>query len=888
MRPEHWLFTIPLRLRSLFHWAQADQELDDELRDHLARKTEEYVVQGMTQEEAHRRARLDLGGGEKVKEECRDARRVNWIQDLIQDLRYGLRTMRKSPGFTAVAVLTLVLGIGASTTVFSLINAVLIRSLPYPHPDRLVYLWSPNPRFQLPIEYLTPMNADFFDLQKQNRSFVSLALFGTAKFNVAADGRADALGGARVTGSFFETMGVAPELGRTVNSEDDGPGHEQVAVISHRLWRERFGAERGVLGKTLLLDARPYRIIGVMPAGFAFPRATDVLDAPKVTDIWIPWAMPAEQKANREDSAGDAIGRLRPGVSVEQAQAEMSSLMASIDLLRPPKDRGFGAQVQPLFDSVTGGSRHALLLLMGAVGLLLLIACSNVAGLAMVRGSARIREMGVRTALGAGRARLLRQLLAESLFLGISGGTLGVLLAFASIRVLVRLDPGNIPRLEETSVDVRVLLFALSISILTSLLFGLFPALAVSRCDPAQVLTQTGNRSVKGTRSRFRQGLIVAQVALTVVLLTGSGLLIRSLVKVLSVEKGFDPHSTVTVSLSLDARYQPERQIAFYRDLLDRISVLPGVQAAGAVTNLPLGHSEGLSWLAVEGHNFDEKVFFQTRSVTPHYFAAMGIRLLEGRYFTDIDSAGHPNVAIVSRTFAERYFPGQSSLGKRFHFIDGAAQPTWWTIVGVVDDIRNASLEEKPRPQAYLPFWQSTFPTASIVIRTTTKPETITAAVRRELSVLDPALAVADTRTMDQLVSEATEERRFQTTLLSSFSGIALVFSLVGLYALLAYSVRQKTAEIGIRMALGALRASVLCLIIKEGSGLTLVGVAVGLAGSWALTRLMTNLLFGIKATDTSTFLGVAILFSAVAMAACYIPAWRAMRVDPMVALRYE
>ena len=888
MRPEHWLITIPLRLRSLFRWAQADQELDDELRDHLERKTGEYVAKGMAPEEARRQARLGLGGIEQTKEKCRDARGVNWIQDLIQDLRYGLRMLRRSPGFTLVATLTLALGIGASTSVFSLINAVLIRSLPYPHPDRLVYLWSPNPRFQLPIEYLTPMNADFFDLQKQNRSFASLSLFGTAKFNVAADGHADALGGARVTGNFFGTMGIAPELGRTVNPGDDEPGKDQVAVISHSLWRERFGAGSDILGKTILLDARPYHIIGVMPVGFAFPRSTDVIASAKVTDLWIPWAMTAEQKANRQDGEGNAIGRLRPGVSVEQAQAEMRSLMASIDLLRPPKERGFGAEVQPLFDSVTGGSRHALLLLMGAVGLLLLIACGNVAGLAMVRASGRIREMGVRTALGAERTRLVRQLLTESLLLGIAGGSSGVCLTIASVHLLLRVDSGNIPRLEEASIDMRVLFFALGISILTSLLFGSFPALAVSRCDPAQTLTQAANRTVKGTRSRFRQGLIVAQVALTVVLLTGSGLLIRSLMKVLSVQKGFDPHSTVTMGVSLDARYKPERQIAFYRSLIDRLNALPDVQAVGAVSNLPLGHSEGLTWLTVEGHDFDEKVFFQTRSVTPHYFEAMGIHLLDGRSFTDDDSAGHPNVAIVGRTFAKTYFPGHSPIGKRFHFIDGAPKPTWWTIVGVVDDVRNASLEEKPRLQAYMPFWQSTFPTASVVLRTKTNLEAIAAAFRKELSTLDSALAVADIRTMDQLVSEATEERRFQTLLLSSFSGIGLVLSLVGLYALLAYSIRQRIPEIGIRMALGAQRGSIVRLVLKEGSGLALAGIVLGLVCAWVSTRLMVSLLFEIKPTDPPTFFGAAILFCAVAMAACYIPARRATRVDPMVALRYE
>lgn len=819
----------------------------------------------------------------------RSASRVNFLEGILQDLRYALRTLRNSPGFMIVAVVTLALGIGATTSVFSLLNAVLLRSLPYPEPGRLVYLWSPNPRFQLPIEYLTPMNADFFDLQKQNHSFASLALFEVAKFNVAADGHSDALGGARVTGNFFETMGVAPEVGRTVNPADDQPGQDQVLAISHSLWRERFAAQKDVLGKTLLLDARPYRIIGVMPAGFAFPRATDVMSAAKVTDLWIPWAMPPEQKANREDSAGNAIGRLRPGVSVKQAQAEMGTLMASIDLLRPPKDRGFGAQLQPLFDSVTGGSRHALLLLMGAVALLLFIACSNVASLTMVRVTGRIREMGVRTALGAGRGRLLRQLLTESLFLALAGGTLGVCLAFVSIRLLLWLDPGNIPRLDETSVDLRVLFFALGVSSLTALFFGLFPALAVSGRDPAQVLTQAGIRSVKATRSRFRQGLIIAQVALTLVLLTGSGLLVRSMSKVLSVKKGFDPHSTVTMNLSLDARYsQSERQIAFFRNLIDRLNALPSVQAVGAVSNLPLGHSEALSWLTVEGRSFDEKVFFQTRSATPRYFPAMGIRLLEGRLFTEDDSAGHPNVAIVGRTFAQTYFSGRSALGQRFHFIDGAPQPTWWTIVGVVDDVRNQSLEEKPRFQAYMPFWQSTVQAASVVLRTTANEDTVAAAVRKELITLDSALAIADVRTMAQLVSEATEERRFQTFLLSSFSGIALVLSLIGLYALLAYSVRQRTAEIGIRMALGAQRGSVMRLILTEGSGLVLAGITVGLGCASALTRLMTSFLFEVKPADHATFFGVTILLCAVAMASCYFPARRATLVDPMVALRHE
>jgi putative ABC transport system permease protein len=850
---------------------------------------EDNLRAGMSPTEARREALTKLGGVEQTKQAYRERRDLPVLETLLQDIRYGAGMLRKNPGFTCVAVLTLALGIGASTSVFSLLNAVLIRSLPYQEPERLVYLWSPNPRFQLPVEYLTPMNADFFDLQKQNRSFASLALFGVARFNLASEGRADAIGGARVTGDFFKTMGIAPELGRPVDARDDQPGQDQVAVISNRLWRTQFGAEPDIVGKAFLLDARPYRIIGVMPASFGFPHATDVMDAAKVTDIWIPWAMTAEQKGNRNDSAGNAIGRLRQGVPLEQAQAEMSALMAKIDLLRPVKDQGFGALVIPFVASVTAAPRHALLLLMGAVTLLLFIACSNVASLAMARATGRIREMGVRAALGAGRPRLIRQLLTESLFLAAGGGAVGCCMASTSIRLLMRVDPGNIPRLDQTSLDSRVLFFALGVSVLTGLLFGLFPALSASRCDPSEILAHSGTRSVKGTRSRFRQGLIVAQVALTVVLLTGSGLLIRSLMRVQSVEKGFEPNSTVTMNLSLDQRYtQPDRQIPFYHNLIDRLSALPAVQAAGAVTNLPLGHGETLSWLTVEGYPFDEKVFFQTRSVTPHYFAAMGIRLLEGRSITDDDAIGRPLVAIVNRSFAEKYFPGQNVLGKRFHFIDGNSNPAWWAIVGVVADVRHASLEEQPQLQAYLPFWQSSAPAASIVLRTSGDPLSLASAVRKEVNTIDPALAVADIRTMDQLVSESTAIRRFQTFLLSVFAGAALLLSLVGLYALLAYSVRQRTAELGLRMALGAQKRDVMRLVIGQGASLAFAGIALGLVSALVLTRLLTSLLFEVKATDAITFASVAIVFCVIALVACYVPARRAMRVDPMVALRYE
>jgi predicted permease len=876
-------------LRNLFSFRRVEVDLDEEIRSQLEMLAEEKIAAGMTAEEAQRAARIELGGIEQVKEQVREERIGHWLQSVLADCRYSVRQLSRNPGFTTLAMVTLALGIGTTTSVFSLINAVLLRSLPYGEPERLVYLFSPNPRFQLPIEYLTPMNADFFDIRKQNHSLASLALFGPAKFNVASDVRAEVLGGARVTGEFFNTMGVPPEFGRTVDDRDDQPGREQVAVISHHLWNTQFGAAPDILSKTLLLDAKPYRIIGVMPTGFGFPHAADAMDAAKVSDIWIPWAMTPEQKANRNDGEGNAIGRLRQDVSLEQAQAEVSALMATIDSVRPMKDRGFGALLMPLVPSVTGGSRKELLLLMGAVVFLLLIACSNVASLVMARAEGRLYEMSVRVALGASRSRLIRQLLTESFLLAAGGGVLGCYMAFASIRLLMCLNPGNIPRLEETSLDTTVLFFALGVSALTGLLFGLFPALSASRCHPSAGLNSSGSRSVKGMRSRFRSGLIVSQVALTLVLLVGSGLFIRSLQKVYSVDKGFESHSTLTMHLSLDARYlQPERQIAFYHGLIDKLTALPGVQAVGAITNLPLAHGETLSWLTVEGHSFDDKIFFQTRSITPQYLSAMGIRLLEGRGFGDDDVANRPLVAIVNRSFAETYFPDQEVLGRRLHFMDGSAKPNWYTVVGVVADVRHSSLEESPKLQAYISFWQGSTPDTSIVIRTTVSPEFLSSAVRKEVNVMDSAVAVGDLYTMDQLISEATAGRRFQTLLLSVFAGTALLVALIGLYALLASSVQRRTAELGIRMALGAQPGVLVVSVLGSGMKLVLFGLGIGLVTSLALSRFVASFVYGVRAADPATFFGVTLLFLFVTAIACWIPARRATRVDPMVALRYE
>jgi putative ABC transport system permease protein len=812
------------------------------------------------------------------------------LESLLRDLSYGLRMLRKNPGFAALAVMTLALGIGATTAVFSLVNAVLLRALPYRDPERLVFLFVPNPHIpQVPLEAWGPFNADFYDWQKQSRSFTNLALFTNDRLNLSVNGMSVRGDGSRVTGEFFQMLGIAPELGRAVEADDDQPGKGQVVVISHRLWQARFGSDRGVLGKEMLLDARPYRIIGVMPVGFAFPHGAESLETMgRATDVWMPWAMTPQQRASREDGAGNAIGRMRPGVALTKAQAEMTSIVARLDSLHQPPFNGCQAVVKPFDVSITGASRRALLIFMAAVVLVLLIACGNVASLVLARATGRTLEIGVRTALGASRLRLVRQLLAESLCLAGAGGILGVLAAFIAIRLLIHFNPGNIARLEETSIDGRVLLFTVCASLATALVFGLFPALSASRCSLNEVLKNSGNRTVKGAAGRWQRGLMIAEVALTFVLLTGSGLLIRSFLKLLWVDKGFIPSSTVTMSIQLDARYnQPRRQNAFFRGLIDRASSLPGVQAAAAINYLPLGGGESLgNGVQVEGRPVDDTTLFEGRSTTPRYFAAMGISLLGGRVFTDDDVSGRPPVAIVSRSFARRFFPGQDAVGRRFHYQDSNAAPS--TIVGVVGDVRYYSLEATPPMQIYTPLWQTSVNSVSVVVRTNLAVDRVASNMRSLVRDLDPAVAVADVRTMGQLVSGATAGRRFQTLLLTAFGGVALFLSLVGLYALLAYFVQQRTAEIGIRMALGAQRGSVMRMVLRQGSSLALAGIALGVACAWGFTRWMTSLLFEVEPADAATFFVVATLFCAVALASCYIPARRATRVDPMIALRYE
>jgi predicted permease len=872
-------------LRGMLRRQSAEDEMDYELRFHLETYTSDLMRRGMDRSEAERQARLEFGGIGQTKEACREAIGADLLHSLLADIRYGLRLLRRTPGFAGLAVVTLALGIGATTAVFSLVNAVLLRDLPYRNSERLVFLYEPIPAIPgVPMEAWAPVIGDFFTWQKESRSFASMAMFTSNGLNISLGDAAFRATGSRVTADFFRVLGISPALGRTVDAADTQPGHGQVVVISHSLWQSRFGGDRNVLGKEMLLNRQSNRIIGVMPAGFAFPHGAECLETTgKTTDIWMPWTMTPEQRASRDDNPGNAIGRLRPAASLSQAQVEIATITSRFD---PPfqqqKQKAQGV-VRPFDDVITGGSRRALLIFMTAVLLVLLIACSNVAGLGLARASGRAQEISVRAALGASRARLVRQFLTESLSVALGGGILGMAAAFWIVRLLVTFPPANIPRIEETSIDGRVLLFTVCVSLASTVLSGLFPAWSGSRCNLNEAIRGSGARGVKGGASWLHNALIVAQIALTIVLLIGSGLLIHSFSKLRSVDKGFASLSTVTIGIQLDGQYsQPQRQNEFFHTMLARVQAVPGVEQAAAVDHVPLGGGESLSQIEVEGYPFDQKTSFESRSVTPRYFAAMGIPLLEGRAFDDGDAAGRMPVIIVSRSFERRYFPGQSALGRRVH------TSGWRTIVGVVADVRMRDLDTTPLMQIYVPFWQNPTGSAAVVVRGSLPPEQTASALRGLLRNADAALAVADVQTMQQLISQASAERRFQTLVFTVFGGISLFLSLLGLYALMAYSVQRRTAEIGIRMALGAQRSAVMALVLRQGAILWLSGIALGSVWAWCVTRWMRSLLFEVQPTDPVTFGGVATLFCAIAAIACCVPARRATRVDPMISLRYE
>ena len=805
---------------------------------------------------------------------------------LWQDIRFGLRLMAKKPGFTFIGVLALALGIGANTAIFSVVRAVLLSPLPYQHSEQLVWIWETNPGSDIKEEPASMPN--YNDWRTQSQSFEAMAAFGNAAMTLTGDGEPERIPASVVTASFFPTLGIHPVMGRSFTEEENGPKGARVVILGHGLWQRRFGANPKVVGQTITLSGTPYEIVGVMPQGFKDPLPAQRNPA----QMWIPLPLNLELSARRSDFL-KVVAKLKPGVTIEQARAEMKTITARLEQQYPETNKGWGTIIIPLQERIIGDVRPALWVVVGVVGFLLLIACANVANLLLARSAARQQEIAVRRALGAGRFRLVRQFLTESVMLALSGGLLGTLLALWGVEFLVKLSPGNIPRLDEVRLNWQVLLFTLGVSLLTGLVFGLIPALHATNPDLTESLKEGGRSSTEGKRgARLRSALVVAEIAIALVMLVGAGLMVKSFMRLQGVDPGFKPERILAVDLSLPAAKYKEvpQQLAFWDELTGRVSRLPGVERVAAVTALPFTGGAILAF-SVEGRpapppggNTPDAEY---RVVTPSYFETMGITLIRGSAFTEQHANNTPAVAVINETMARKHFPGEDPIGKRINLGNPETSP-WRTVIGIVRDVRQKALDEEPYPQMYASYAQ--FPTRSLtlVARTSGDPATLVPAIRNELAGMDKDQPLFNVRTMEQVMSESIARQRFSMLLIAIFAGVGLVLASVGIYGVMSYTVAQRTHEIGVRMALGASARDVLKMVVRQGMMLALVGTGLGLVASFLLTRLIASLLFEVSATDPLTYVLISLLFISLALLACWIPARRATRVDPMVALRYE
>jgi putative ABC transport system permease protein len=811
------------------------------------------------------------------------------MDTLLHDIRYGLRTMRKTPGFTAVAVIALALGIGANTAIFSVVNALLLKPLPYKDAQRLVMIWHTYP--QLKLDQAAVSAPSYIEYRDMTSSFEEVATATEWKVNLTGIGEPERLQGARVSYNLFSTLGVQPVAGRSFLSEEDQPGKNRVVVLSYGLWQRRFGGDPALVGQTITLDGGSYDVVGIMPKGFVFMIEVD---------LFTPVAFTSEDlaAANHGFEYLICVARTKPGVSFGQASAEMNSVA---DQLRPQfYGPNWGITVVPLREQLVGSFRTALFILLGAVGCVLLIACANVANLLLARASARHKEIAVRTALGATRSRIVRQLLTESVLLAALGGALGLLLAFVGIRLLVLGVPeditGFIVGWKDISISTPVLGFTFAVSMLTGIVFGLVPALHASKPDLNESLKEGGRGGTEGRgRSLVRSLLVVAEVAIAMVLLVGAGLLIRSFLRLQQVSPGFNPANVLTMQLSLPrSKYAEKPQVAsFFEQLVQRVSALPGIQSAAVGNNLPMSNEGWNASFAVENLQLgpDEPgPHGDPHMITPNYFEAMGIPLLRGRYFTDADSKDSLPVAIIDQTLAEQYWPDQDPIGKRIAaFFDGPrGQRHWREIVGVVGHVKQYGLDGKSKVQYYFPQTQSPQNDMFLIIRTASDPRGMVAAIRGTLDSIDKDQPIYKVTPYEQMVSNSTSQKRFSMFLLGVFAALALLLAAVGIYGVMSYAVTQRTHEVGIRMALGAQQSDVLALVVKQGMLMTLIGVGIGLVGAFVATQIMTSLLFGVGTHDPLTFAGISLLLGSVALIASFIPARRATKVDPMIALRYE
>jgi predicted permease len=866
------------RFRSLFRKGRVEREMEKELRFHLELEAEKNIRRGMSEEEAQLAARHSFGGVEQTKEAYRDLVRFRPVEDLWHDLHYSARMLGKNPSFTVIAVLALALGIGANTAIFSVVNAVLLRPLPYYDSQRLVYVTEDKRGKEGGWDGEYAGSIDYLLWQAESKSFEHLVAFNWGNTYLTGRGEPERLDSVWATANLFPALGVAPQLGRTFTPEEDRPRGARVVILSHSFWQGRFGGDPAIIGQSLTLDRESRQVIGVMPPDFKFIQKADVL---------LPLAINVQLELARNVDGGVylldyIIGRLKPGVSVEQTRSELDSILQRGKQANPKGSYGDRTILAPLGERLVGDLRRGLLVLFGAVAFILLIACANVANLMLARAQVRQKEMAIRAAMGAGRGRLVRQTLTESLLLSVLGGVAGLLLALLGVKALAPLIPDNLAHLKEGGIDGVALCFTFLASLLTGIVAGIIPALQASQIDLNESLKEGARGAAfskrKGSR-RVSPALVIGELALTLVLLIGAGLLIKSFLRVLAVEPGYNPENLLTMATPLSsAGYSLARKRLFYQELLTRINSLPGVKVAAVG---PLPQRMDVSSVSELG--------FVIYRVSAEYFRATGVQLRAGRGFTEQDNESAPPVVIINETYARRHFAGEDPIGKRITYGFDGPRRIYGTIVGVVADAKLAGLEAKTGSEEYHSVLQDTGGRdPKLVVRTAGDPMKLAPVVRQQVWAIDANVPVVDVMTMEQRLAESVAPRRFQMLLFGAFAAVALVLAAVGIYGVISHSVSRRTHEIGIRMALGARPRDLLAMVIRQGMSLALVGAAIGLVAALALARLMASFLFNVKATDPATFAGVSLLLVSVAFLAAYFPARRATKVDPMVALKHE
>jgi putative ABC transport system permease protein len=881
---------LRLRLQALFFKSRLEEELDEEVRFHLEREVEENIARGMSPEEARMAALRSFGGVERVKEESRDERGVRLLEEIWQDLRYGVRMFSSCPGFTLAAIIALALGVGANTAIFSVVNALLIRPLPYKDPDQLVMVWEHYQKDGSPHNLAAPAN--LIDWKEQNHSFEGMAAFSTpTSHNFTGGDAPERIVGIRVSAGFFQILGVKTEIGRLFIDEEDQPNNNFVFIIAHSLWQRRFGGDPNVINKTFMLSGRSHMLVGVLPPSFKMPPDFQYSTLEDI-EMWTPLALPPEARQRRSSHPYNVIARLRPGVTLDMAQTEMNAIANHLQQVFPGSNKDWGVAVSPMKVEFSGRISLVVFILFGAVCFVLLIACANVANLLLARATVRQKEIALRSAIGATRLRLIRQMLTESVLLALLGGLLGALLARLGVSILIALRPGNIPRIGDVNIDGRVLAYTLIIAVLAGVFFGLAPALHLSKPNINENLGQGSWGGGQAQRSNRLRGLLVLlEIALALVLLVGAGLMIRSFLRLRQVNPGFNCTNVLAFQMTLPSvKYKSGAESeAFYEQVLQRLKALPGVEAAARVSELPFSGDQFDNTFTIEGRppaSPGKDPHANLRIISHDYFRVMGIPFRRGRAFTEQETSDRQGAVIINEAMAGHFWAGEDPIGKRMTIDIGEKGPR--TIVGVVGDIRHYALNVEPKPEMYVLTLPMSQRTMNMVVRFVNNPESLAASARREVQAIDKDQPIYSIATMEKVIDKSVADQRFIMLLLSILASVALILAVVGIFAVMSYWVTQRTHEFGIRMALGAQRRDILKLVIGEGMVLTGCGVALGIIIAFILTRIMSGTLYQVSTTDLISFFSGSLLLGSVALLATVIPGYRATKVDPMVALRAE